>query len=122
MRISDWSSDVCSSDLDPVFRGKQALWPFTCIEEYRSGNQGRPGSGGVRAIGFWKINTDSLRERLGVNRFRRTVGTEIYIEPVAGAVANDSPGCRHGRPEFQIGKESCRERVWKLVMITEGGG
>src|SRR3546814_10954575 len=34
MRISDWSSDLCSSDLDPVFRTKQKAPPpagFFCF-------------------------------------------------------------------------------------------
>src|SRR3546814_518979 len=51
MRISDWSSDVCSSDLEiAVMAGKLVGWhPRTAQDGTRSGPQGPPVAGRPRA-------------------------------------------------------------------------
>src|SRR3546814_13877689 len=61
MRISDWSSDVCSSDLQPAQDAEaHHLAPVGCIEELRvTGDPDRLGSGKIGIAG------DCLASRRG---------------------------------------------------------
>src|SRR3546814_1927944 len=102
MRISDWSSDVCSSDL----------------ERYAARVELRPGS--FDGAGYAGVDGDRLaaqRETSEVERrqvedvvdqVEELLSATAYVGGVfAGAVA---PFARH-----QIGRASCRERVCQCV-------
>src|SRR3546814_10368132 len=90
LRISDWSSDVCSSDL----RGA----PRSARHAHR--NDGLPT--GVRS---WKV-LDDVEHRAIVVRERRLVVPARRAEL----------GNRHRRTEhLEIGRASCRERVCQYV-------
>src|SRR3546814_4339931 len=100
MRISDWSSDVCSSDLDGrEIAGFGALLPR---------------AGGRAAVA---VAADIDRMRLPVHRLR---GVGLALEPVlrARALRHEhhrivGRGLAKGGPH--IGKASVRERVCPYV-------
>src|SRR3546814_1309812 len=89
MRISDWSSDVCSSDLMAVGAGK--------AERADPGDPPsvRPGHGRRRDA-----------ERKAVGRNVRVEGAEMKVRRDAAALH---------RQRRQIGRASCRERVCQSV-------
>src|SRR3546814_14587936 len=106
MRISDWSSDVCSSDL--TYREMVAAM----LAEVRAGRRvcgafyGHPGV-------FARVPHKAIAQA-------RAEGFEAHME--AGVSAEDclyadlgidpgEVGCQH----YEIGRASCRERVWKYV-------
>src|SRR3546814_13219994 len=121
MRISDWSSDVCSSDLpqgssfdahcEPsdhrllclTFESKRAVELFECDEREFD----LPPCHDVR----------SPRVRQALARLAEEVsepgfGHDILIESVALSLVIEL--CRHFQ-ERQIGRASCRERVCQYV-------
>src|SRR3546814_16326178 len=88
MRISDWSSDVCSSDLaiGPTVErdaGKRALAP--CLDSH-----GKPAIGHVAA--------------------------KLFRRPLHGP--EDARLPQHAKQRMQIGRASCRERVCQYVEIS----
>src|SRR3546814_4894023 len=99
MRISDWSSDVCSSDLEAFatenarkIRGLEA--PKACIEA-------------VKAATELPIDQGQQKERA------------LFAKLVAGA---QSEALRHvffaeraAAKIDELGRASCRERVWQYV-------
>src|SRR3546814_13766011 len=109
MRISDWSSDVCSSDLDRGNNGLQALEAAT--GDLMAAAAQVPGI----AYAFTLFNTATPKiyadidrvkaEMLGLPAGRISDTLEVYLGP---AFVNDFNFL--GRP-FQIGRASCRERV-----------
>src|SRR3546814_16004125 len=98
MRISDWSSDVCSSDLDVM---------AIC---YTSGTTGVPKGAALthRAV-------DAAMQGLILN-FALRGGEErmLILAPLAftgGVISNLAPW-------LEIGRASCRERVCQYVSIS----
>src|SRR3546814_3699397 len=97
MRISDWSSDVCSSDLQPI------LW----VVPGDRGHPSRVGRGQFQQI-------DALiRGHYQIGFKTRTYGLNLQVGPqaftaAAGGIPNDPA---HG----EIGRASCRERVCQYV-------
>src|SRR3546814_4195497 len=89
MRISDWSSDVCSSDLDQ----KLGEVPFDAATEQAGFLVLEPDIQGVRAR---TIDLDFLEQR------------EADIVAERAEVADFV-----GITRLQIGRASCRERVWQ---------
>src|SRR3546814_12927131 len=86
MRISDWSSDVCSSDLR-----------LRTVAGYPPPAQ-RQGL--------------SLEPQAGLPDLPRA-----GVEPANQA--EEATGARATRALGEIGRASCRERVWKYVLISE---
>src|SRR3546814_15616903 len=97
MRISDWSSDVCSSDL-PAFPGG----------------------------GFWGALAHRQKAVSGSSRrCSGNAAAGIFIDAASGHVddglCHDGAFCaEHGlaRPVPEIGRASCRERVCQYVSIS----
>src|SRR3546814_4757426 len=91
MRISDWSSDVCSSDL--------AWWPACIVQSSWDG----PAADDRTALATLSIST--------------VLGTETYFL----SVSNDSWKSISEAENlsvafgFEIGRASCRERVCQYV-------
>src|SRR3546814_20487717 len=108
MRISDWSSDVCSSDL---FAGIAALRDADRAAE-------------VETLDFLLgDDVDHTRDRVGAIGRRRTVAQHldavddgvrdgVEVDEVALAVIRERIG-RHA--QATLGSASCRERVWQYV-------
>src|SRR3546814_11914604 len=94
MRISDWSSDVCSSDLFEI--GGQA--------DHRDQNV-RPGGGAIE-IGFGR----------GRNPLPREIDAAGRVDRDRIAMAALQRHRLHRRQE--IGIASCRERVCQYVKIS----
>src|SRR3546814_13539202 len=101
MRISDWSSDVCSSDLHCT-AGKQ---PVRCnspqIAERRSCNRGKA----EMEHRYEETHIDSQGARAGDN-----------ISKVDRVTRHRQQDWSHD--DRQIGRASCRERVCKYVKIS----
>src|SRR3546814_4561656 len=88
MRISDWSSDVCSSDLAAAAQPDR-------VEDPAVADGGFPGGGHATGTG-----------NPGLGRGASGFGL------AAGAYPRPARGSR------QIGRASCRERVWPYVSIS----
>src|SRR3546814_4269933 len=89
MRISDWSSDVCSSDLQ------------------RARNQKHP----CALLGIKIANYDAIAAEYGREILDRTI--VVAASHVRRAATDIDLAARVGEREFalQIGRASCRERV-----------
>src|SRR3546814_11551569 len=105
MRISDWSSDVCSSDLkddlrrfDPMLRGQHALE----VAAERIGI----------AVRF------AQRRRGSLQRTRAWVVRVLVRSQLDQARRSIAPPQRH--QVMQIGRASCRESVCQYVKISGG--
>src|SRR3546814_9730481 len=101
MRISDWSSDVCSSDLDPraVARGTESPHPVAVgVAGGVAEDPWLAGDRGDEPLGVVRTDAEVLRgasARVGAPRV-------VVAEHEHGAVG-------------QIGRASCRERVCQYV-------
>src|SRR3546814_17114563 len=99
MRISDWSSDVCSSDLD-----------LAVVEE-----RPKPESVGAAIVRddrqiFCALAAQSLDQMLGVSRQTKTARHDRH------AVEQDAVERRIGlRKYLEIGRAPCRKRVCQYV-------
>src|SRR3546814_19124004 len=110
MRISDWSSDVCSSDLGQVFH--------TVVVEVAEIRDRRPEEG-IRRQG-------DLLEAAGVIAVLSRAGysaVRVQFEQVEGALFR-APVVVFVRAhrELPLGRASCRERVCQSVSIPVGAG
>src|SRR3546814_14252386 len=93
MRISDWSSDVCSSDLP--------------------GGADQPAEDAAVAV-----DQEARRQTLEAHRPRqRHVGIEIEVEPVEAELVEEGFGDEG--PATAIGRASCRGRVCQYVWNSE---
>src|SRR3546814_18506142 len=102
MRISDWSSDVCSSDLFSASWARSTLHPY----------QGGHGGGGRRSprTARWPQGTPRRGWWRASARLGPAHGRPVYTPSHA------LKGCR------QIGRASCRGRVCQSVEISVGAG
>src|SRR3546814_13324158 len=104
MRISDWSSDVCSSDLADKARG---------IDEQLG--EAAEGVDGERARKDRRLRSEQ-RDHRDRRRRERDQRREL-IEP---DLAVAGKGAEHQRDQpAEIGRASWRERVWQYVLIVE---
>src|SRR3546814_18569339 len=122
MRISDWSSDVCSSDLALVeyevgIALKRRCRGDTRIDDGRRSRvrqrhdgllrQRRNGVESEREIGF--AGAELLRRKIACDRRDADMAVDRAI------FLAESRHVEHRAGKPQIGKASCRERVWKYV-------
>src|SRR3546814_7752812 len=77
MRISDWSSDVCSSDLRPISRPRAVEWGFMVF------------CGGARVHAAFPCNI--------VQHFSRNVARGRPAPPGNTMKLHEAPSSRHGR-------------------------
>src|SRR3546814_12291921 len=111
MRISDWSSDVCSSDLAPAYAGLPTIAPaqghglFKADQDagfYRKKRHHRNYSRDQRV----NSNTRIWRGNDGRYRCKKDNGTTgLLIGGAVGGLAGHE----------QVGRASRRERVWQYV-------
>src|SRR3546814_13973377 len=115
MRISDWSSDVCSSDLcriqPPIGHPDEFEWlQFPCMTELLGVGRGDG-----------PLDRDQKRGT-GSGQYRHAFGggtrRQRLVLPCAQIVAVQDAAAdkRHTAERIdQIGRASCRERVWRYV-------
>src|SRR3546814_14087395 len=102
MRISDWSSDVCSSDLEA---GEAVPGQENAGQQTRTAiNAGTVGQNGQQDE-EQKALEESLVELARGARHRATVGKDHRPRQVRGPTVKLT----------EIGRASCRERVWQYV-------
>src|SRR3546814_14501830 len=125
MRISDWSSDVCSSDLMRCYKTgvRGALhdlrsgYPAEHDPDHYEASQARAKA--LRAIGSDGLVYRSVRHRGGA------CVAAFYPDPVAVHIQTPhyqyvwAGACLRG---VQLGKTACRDRVFAKVLILVGGG
>src|SRR3546814_17916919 len=119
MRISDWSSDVCSSDLQRITGLGQDAHQGFLLKLFKSGHDGQTPNqfryeaeldeifgldlGEQFAYAFFRFGAHRRRE--ADPRFFGTVAYDL-VEPVEGAPDDEQD------IGGEIGRESCRARVW----------
>src|SRR3546814_17183230 len=105
MRISDWSSDVCSSDL----RGDLPLG----VRPEDTPENGLSISETIKDIdsnGSWMVLKNVERDRDYAALLHKSLGEILH------AVKKQTGPMLHMEAFiFQIGRESCRERVYQYV-------
>src|SRR3546814_7189507 len=109
MRISDWSSDVCSSDLDIIINGRD--WYKDNGIELIAGDPVTAIDRAARTV------TSQSGRTVGYDKLLIATGSDPFIIPVPG---KDLPGVISFRDmkdvdTMQIGRASCRERVCQYV-------
>src|SRR3546814_8453171 len=109
MRISDWSADVCSSDLDfdpDVQAAGNRIQPLEMVEKALNAS---------RAAGFQSVNADLIYglPRQTLASFDRSLDQLIRLSPDRIALYNYAH--LPSRFKAQIGRASCRERVCQYV-------
>src|SRR3546814_19172886 len=118
MRISDWSSDVCSSDLDPERMQIYGVSVQEVIEAVQEANDEAGGAVIERAEAEYMVTVGGYLEDL--DDFRNIPlsvsegGTPVTVGDVARVQI--VPDFRRGIAE-QIGRASGRERVCQYVSI-----
>src|SRR3546814_12888980 len=112
MRIRDWSSDVCSSDLPQ----EECISPAKFIplaEEARL----------IGAIGEWVLRTACMEARnwpehirVAVNVSAEQLGDPSFVTAVTSALAHAELSAHRLELEVtELGRASCRERVCQYV-------
>src|SRR3546814_9528818 len=88
MRISDWSSDVCSSDLIIGAQRKTVGQPFAIDEMFIAGPAGKTRSGGLRiaAAGIEQQAAAVGKDELGLSSQRLDVLARLKADADSGAV------------------------------------
>src|SRR3546814_17928234 len=102
MRISDWRSDVCSSDLPARFRARRGR---LTVRTRRHTDNSRParGSGGRVSMKSCLVVDDSKVVRMVARRILDTLDFEI-VEAAAGAMAPEA--CGRKRPDAVLDRNS----------------
>src|SRR3546814_15544329 len=110
MRISDWSSDVCSSDLEQARRrdslGIDRAADSACICEGLTNFR-------VKILGDPDAGRHPERTKLLGNLLHRLVRIDRRYRISALDQSNQGP--KKGRLVAEIGRASCRERVCQYV-------
>src|SRR3546814_19062736 len=109
MRISDWSSDVCSSDLHQI---------LVILAEKRA-QQVRAVKGYFQPRAFGDIGAAVMMGFLRHSAASLSTGPTRVIGYPSPLLPSWRPGSEmgsrcHGN-DWEIGRESCRGRVWKYV-------
>src|SRR3546814_12833865 len=97
MRISDWSSDVCSSDLGRGCRGCCATAPGSASRRRRR-----------------LVETGHVVDVLAVAGDTERTRQRVVHQAVDGDEAQ-AAGTGPGAHLLEIGRASCRARVWQYV-------
>src|SRR3546814_13558451 len=119
MRISDWSSDVCSSDL------------ISALPQGAEGTGGTDGGQVVDAVGGCDLRQFVRHARAAGDAGHHPLGAfQNAMEDALGAAhfpqhvdidrtlaAGNVIGASH---MLEIGRASCRERGWKYVLSSGG--
>src|SRR3546814_2966523 len=99
MRISDWSSDVCSSDLVVILEG---------VNDIGSSGRRRPDGTAAPTISYEQL-IDGYQKLVASAHRRGIKAIGMTILPFEGASYHTDAG--EAMRVREIGSESCRERV-----------
>src|SRR3546814_6592675 len=105
MRISDWSSDVCSSDLTPEKAANKALTWSSSNKKYASVNS--KGVATMKKAGKGKTVTITAKAKDGSGK-KASIKFRIMKGAVKKIKLTAAKTVKAGR---KIGRASCRERV-----------
>src|SRR3546814_19672027 len=124
MRISDWSSDVCSSDLsgcragnDDTMNEQDTLVDWTAFQQARS----ELGASFVRILGYF--HEDGVKSVAAIEDAMRRADSAALVLP-AHTLKGESHQFGAGPLALlserieKIGRASCRERVCQYVYIS----
>src|SRR3546814_16594627 len=123
MRISDWSSDVCSSDLDindaaivagVVARHETALLPW--LDGPPQTNEAGRSSAFIAAM-LWLADR-GLPPRFQCLEIGSSAGITLMIDRYHYDLGGVQVGPRPGLIAFKIGRASCRARGCQYVYIS----
>src|SRR3546814_13936261 len=103
MRISDWSSDVCSSDLIEVFGVDAETEDLRPVVPGAVQHDGRIDAAQQR----------SQQDEVPLMACRKQLDEGIDAE--MGDDLDAVGGAEEDQPGEEIGRASCRERVWQYV-------
>src|SRR3546814_15272239 len=116
MRISDWSSDVCPSDLDD---------PDALVSIRMWAEKGRVITISFRSIAAYETVAARFMngEIFDPGDLIAAIAHEITasLDPDVAALGDrldDIASALDGSPPAEIGSASCRERVWQDVKIS----
>src|SRR3546814_17822556 len=113
MRISDWSADVCSSDLSPStgtyhvrIKGYSAFSGVSIVGDYDTGGGGGGDAQTYSNSGDYALNNNA------------TVYSPITVSVRSGNASTSTSGSVDIKQPYigalkEIGRASCRERGWK---------
>src|SRR3546814_19494522 len=87
MRISDWSSDVCSSDLQIERLAPGRVGPFGAIDDRPARNRGPP-----RGFTHARIGEDAARREGKIDLDRIALPPFAIERPIARTVGRSSDG------------------------------
>src|SRR3546814_14039689 len=102
MRISDWSSDVCSSDLKSQITKPEALAARVPTLNIAVGGSGSGGQLSLRGIGSSNVSA-AFDSAVALDFDGIVVSSMRLVQSGFFDVAQ------------KIGRASCRERVWQYV-------
>src|SRR3546814_16100745 len=110
MRISDWSSDVCSSDLQPISsRAISKIRNDECGQRYAAEQLAAAGAR-TRRSGENGAHWLADLERSGFLRRQKHPGNHVYLFPLTKA-ARIAAGAVPRLPDpVKIGRAACRAR------------
>src|SRR3546814_7873076 len=118
MRISDWSSDVCSSDLIPEFTAIPPLAPIDAPDVTFSYTE----DAYTRTIDVKSVVMDMLAGNTGLPTaveqalFARARSREdVTAQKAVEEAMEDWSSRGFSLPGGEIGREAWRERVWQYV-------
>src|SRR3546814_14065461 len=117
MRISDWSSDVCSSDLDYDPALSATLGGIAIAPERQKDILAALGFSVIEQGGRWQVSVPSWRRDMDgapdvVEEVTRITGFDaIASVPLPRADGVAKPNATPEQLNEQIGRASCRERV-----------
>src|SRR3546814_12276623 len=103
MRISDWSSDVCSSDLESELAVRASMRQ---LEQWNADTFGYSAPDASQYL-------ENERQLASLDRLPRARGAN-EVAPVLMAMV--SPVAVPAAPK--LGRASCRERVWQSMSIS----
>src|SRR3546814_18559337 len=128
MRISDWRSDVCSSDLDAIGFGEIDRVHLAAVVEIRRAARARDryrtaGPGRLRRLEKGKALVDRLAERTGHRRTQAETAAIALDEGMVGVgiQRGEISRCRKqvagvlSADAEQLGIATCRESVCQYV-------
>src|SRR3546814_19780687 len=114
MRISDWSSDVCSSDLELVH-----FWTLHAYDHYHYKGQTLPG-GHLRELIREELYERVTGEHAPYNRKFVTNSVACTTDSVVAAALNSRDLDAIGPDEGEIGRARCREGVCRRLRKRRG--
>src|SRR3546814_16107859 len=113
MRISDWSSDVCSSDLLFATLANHALaaWAGAAVAGLLDGQLFRIGVAlGFLAMAAWTLVPDKLDDEIGRASGRERVCQDVSFSGGAGTFKQSTHFVRHNENVYLV--------LYKIMTIT----